>query len=241
MNVIASRLATTYPDTNKDVGVLVQNFNDRFNGGETTRILVWLLWAVGFVLVIACANVANLLLARAVGRSREMSIRASLGASRARVIQQLLVESVVLAVTSAGLGWLLGVWGVQVFDAALVPAVKPPHIDFAIDYRVIVYLVAITVATALAFGLVPALQLSALDINSTLKDGGNAVGQGRAARLLSTALVVAEVALAVVLLAGAGVMLRSLLNTNRADIGIEPAGILSMNLNLRAAKYPGRR
>ena len=110
MNVIAARLATTYPDTNKDLGVLVQNFNDRFNGGETARVLVWLLWAVGFVLVIACANVANLLLARAVGRSREMSIRASLGATRGRVIQQLLIESAVLATTSALLGWLLGVW-----------------------------------------------------------------------------------------------------------------------------------
>ncbi len=108
MNVIAPRLASAYPETNKDVGVLVQNFNDRFNGGQTTRVLVWLLWAVAFVLVIACANVANLLLARAVGRSREMSIRASLGASRGRVIQQLLVESAVLAVTSAALGWLLG-------------------------------------------------------------------------------------------------------------------------------------
>ena len=239
MNIVASRLATTYPESNKDVGVLVQNFNDRFNGGQTTIVLVWLLWAVAFVLVIACANVANLLLARAVGRSREMSIRASLGASRGRVVQQLLVESAVLAAISAALGWLLGVWGVQVFDAALVPAVKPPHIDFSIDYHVIAYLVAITVATTLAFGLVPALQLSALDINSTLKDGGNAAGQGRAARALSTVLVVAEVSLAVVLLAGAGVMVRSLLNTSRADIGIESSRVLSMNLNLRAQKYPG--
>ncbi len=95
--------------------------------------------------------------------------------------------------------------------------------------------------TMLAFGLMPALQLSALDINSTLKDGGNAAGQGRTARLLSSVLVITEVSLAVVLLAGAGVMVRSLLNTSRADIGIEPDRILSLNLNLRAGKIPGRR
>ena len=236
--VVAARLAAQYPETNKDVLALVQNFNDRFNGGQTTRVLVWLMWAVAFVLVIACANVANLLLARAVGRSREMSIRASLGASRAQVVQQLLVESFLLAALAAAFGWLLGMWGVQVFDAALVPAVKPPHIDFSIDWRVVAFLAGVTVVTALAFGLAPALQLSAIDINASLKDGGNAAGQGRAARFVSTSLVVAEVALAVILLAGAGLMVRSLLNTNRADIGIDPVHILSMNMNLRATKYP---
>ena len=155
MTVIARRLADAYPATNKDLGVVVQNFNDRFNGGETARLLFWLLWAVGFVLLIACANVANLLLSRAIGRSREVSIRASLGASRWRVLRQLLAESLLLASLGAAFGWLLGMWGVGVFDSSLVPAVKPAHIDFAVDWRVIAYLVAITLATAVLFGLAP--------------------------------------------------------------------------------------
>ncbi len=235
---IASRLAVDYPATNAGVGVLVQNFNDRFNGGDTPRLLVWLMWAVAFVLVIACANVASLLLARAVDRSREVSIRASLGAGRWRVVRQLLVESLLLAFLGAGFGWVLGVWGVHVFDAALVPAVKPPYIDFSVDSRVFGFLAAVTIATGVVFGLVPALYLSRLDIASALKEGGNAAGRGRRAAALSFALVVTEVSLAVVLLAGAGLMIRSLMNTYRADIGVNPANILSMTMSLRRTTYP---
>ena len=238
LTTIASRLAAEYPATNKDIGVLVQNFNDRFSGGETPRLLVWLMWAVGFVLVIACANVASLLLARAVDRTREVSIRASLGASRWRVIRQLLVESLLLALLGAGFGWILGVWGVRIFDAALVPAVKPPYIDFSIDYRVLAYLATITIGTGVLFGLAPALHLSRLDLSTALKEGGNAAGRGRRATAVSFALVVTEVSLAVVLLAGAGLMIRSLLNTYRADIGVKPDNILSMTMSLRASRYP---
>ena len=238
LNVIAVRLATEYPATNRNTGVLAQNFNERFNSGDTSRLFVWLLWAVGFVLLIACANVANLLLARAVARAREVSIRASLGASRWRVIRHLLIESLVLATAGAALGCLLAMWGVRIFDAALVPAVKPPYIDFSIDQRVIGYLVIITFATAIAFGLAPALQISRLDINSALKEGSNAAGQGRRVRFVSALLVVTEVSLSVVLLVGAGLMVRSLMNTNRADIGIDTGPILSMALNLRPPKYP---
>jgi predicted permease len=236
--VAAARLAQAYPATNKDIGALVQNFNDRFNAGDTPRLLIWLLWAVVFVLLIACANVANLLLARAVVRTREISIRASLGASRRRIIVQLLGESAVLAALAAAIGLALGVWGVRVFDAALVPAVKPAYIDFSIDARVYLYLTGITFVTALLFGLAPALQLSRLDINTLLKQGGSVAGRSRRARGLSGTLVIAEVALAVVLLAAAGLMIRSLRNTNRVDIGIDPANILSLNVNLRAATYP---
>ena len=238
MEAAASHLASEYPATNKDVGVVVQNFNDRYNAGETGRLLFWLLWAVGFVLLIACANIANLLLARAVGRAREVSIRASLGASRWRVVRQLLVESLLLAIIGGACGTVLGLWGVRVFDAVLVPAVKPAYIDFSVDATVILYLFAITLATGILFGLAPALQLSKLDINATLKDGGNVVGQSRRVRRLSGLLVVAEVALAVVLLTGAGLMIRSFVNTTRADIGVDPAPLLSLSVNLRRTKYP---
>ncbi len=238
MTGIAARLAAAYPATNKESAVLLQSFNDRFTSTETSLLLVSLLWAVAFVLLIACANVANLLLARAVGRSREICIRATLGAGRWRVVRQLLVESVLLAVVGGALGWLLGLWGVRLFDASLVPAVKPPYVDFAMDFRVFAYLAAITLGAGLAFGLAPAWQLSRLDVNAALKEGGGAVGQSRRARFLSGLLVVAEVALAVVLLAGAGLMIRSLVNTYRAEIGMKTDKVLCLSLSLRNRKYP---
>ena len=238
MTLVAARLASAYPATNTDIGVLVQNFNDRYNGGETPRLLFWLLWAVGFVLLIACANVANLLLARAMQRSREISIRSSLGASRWRVIRQLLIESLMLASLAGLLGIVLGIWGVRVFDAVLVPSVKPPYIDFSIDARVVAYLAAITCGTGILFGLAPALQLSKLDLTTALKEGGGVAGQGGRARRVSAMLVVAEVALAVILLAGAGLMIRSMMNTSRASIGIDPRNVLSFSVNLRRTKYP---
>jgi predicted permease len=238
MSTIAGRLSDAYPATNQGVGVLVQNFNDRFNGGETRLVFRSLLGAVAFVLLIACANVANLLLARAVGRSREISIRATLGASRWRVIRQLLVESFLLSAAAATLGWLIAVWGVRVFDAALVPAVKPAYIDFSMDFTVAAYLAAITLGATTVFGLMPALQLGKLDINAALKEGSSAAGQSGRTRFLFGLLVVTEVSLAVILLAGAGLMIRSLVNTFRADIGVNTANVLSMNVSLRNKKYP---
>ena len=238
LSAIAGRLADEYPATNEDVGVLVQNFSDRFNGSETKLVFRSLLGAVAFVLLIACANVANLLLARAAGRSREISIRTTLGASRWRVVRQLLVESFLLATGAAILGWLIAVWGVRVFDAALVPAVKPPYIDFAMDARVLGYLVAITAGAGILCGLAPVLQLTRLDINAALKEGSSAAGSSGRTRLLFGLLVVTEMSLAVILLVGAGLMIRSLLNTFRADIGVNTTHVLSMNVNLRATKYP---
>jgi putative ABC transport system permease protein len=237
-DVVSSRLASAYPASNKDIGALVQNFNDRFNSNDTARLLFWLLWAVAFVLLIACANLGNLLLARAVVRAREISIRASLGATRWHVVRQLLVESLLLAALGGAAGAVLGFWGVRVFDAALVPSVKPAYIDFTVDPRVIGYVCAITAAAGILFGLAPAIQISNVDLVTTLKDGGSVAGQSRRARVLSTLLVVTEVALAVVLLAAAGVMIRSLVNTTRADIGVNPSNVLSMSVNLRRTKYP---
>src|SRR5438552_16410462 len=127
--------------------------------------------AVAFVLLIACANVANLLLARAVDRSREISIRIAIGAGRWRIIRQLLVESVLLSMLGGVLGWLIAIWGLRVFDAAVRSQV-PPWMNFWMDYRGFVFLAAVSIGTGLLFGLAPALRLSMLDVNTTLREGG---------------------------------------------------------------------
>ncbi len=237
MATVAQRLAAEYPQTNKEIVTQVNNFNDQFNGGELKTVFLALLGAVGFVLLIACANVANMLLSRAVGRSREISIRAALGASRWRVIRQLLVESLLLSVTGGLLGWLIAMWGVRVFDRVVIPFGKPAYIQFTMDYRVFAYLAAVTLGTGILFGLAPALRLSKLDVNTALKDGGRgSAGSGRA-RYLAGALVVIEMALAVVLLSGAGLMIRSFLNVYGAQIGVNTADLLTMRLELPDAKY----
>jgi predicted permease len=196
-----------------------------------------LLGAVGFVLLIACANVANLMLGRAVTRAREISIRAALGASRWRVIRQLLVESLLLSFAGGAIGWGLAIWGARLFDAAITPTGKPAWIDFSADYRVLAYLTAISMASGILFGMFPALRLSCLDLNSVLKDGGRGAGAGLRAPFLSSVLVVTEMTLAVILLAGAGLMIRSFLSAYMAPSGIEPAGVLTMRIDLPGQRY----
>jgi predicted permease len=237
VDTVAARLAIDFPQTNKDVAVSVKNYNDQFNGGDLKTVFIALLGAVGFVLLIACANVANMLLSRAVGRSREISIRAALGASRWRVIRQLLVESLLLSVTGGLLGWLIATWGVRTFDRVVIPYGKPPSIEFPMDYRVLAYLAMITIGTGILFGLAPALRLSKLDVNTALKEGGRgSAGSGRG-KYLAGFLVVTEMALAVVLLSGAGLMIRSFMNVYRAQIGVNPADMLTMRIDLPNAKY----
>ena len=177
MTTLARRLATQFPDTNRDSGLLAQRFNEMATPDRLRVVFLALLGAVGFVLLIACANVANLLLARALGRAREISIRAALGAGRWRVVRQLLVESLMLSSAGGVFGWLIAQWGIRTFDAAATPTGKPEWIDFSMDYRAFWYLAAISIGTGLLFGLVPALRLAKLDLNSALKDGAAAPAQ----------------------------------------------------------------
>ncbi|HEV8145128.1 MAG TPA: ABC transporter permease [Bryobacteraceae bacterium] len=237
MTTVARRLATEYPQTNKDVSVRVNNFTDQFNGGNIGMIFSALLGAVGFVLLIACANVANMLLARAVGRTREISIRAALGASRWRVIRQLLVESLLLSTAGGVIGYFIAAWGVPTFDRIVTPLGKPGFIQFTMDYRVFAYFAAITIGTGILFGLAPALRLSKLDVNTALKEGGRGSSGAGRGKYLAGFLVVTEMALAVVLLAGAGLMIRSFLNIYRAQVGVNSADVLTMRINLPEAKY----
>ena len=236
---IMQRLAAAYPATNKDFGGGVIDYNEFFAGNESGIKIIFLamLGAVGFVLLIACANVANMQLARAVGRMREISIRVALGAGRWRVMRQLLVESLMLSIAGGGIGLLLAIWGVRAFDAAVTPTGKPAALDFSMDARAFLYLAAITIGTGLIFGLAPALRLSKLDINTALKDGGRSSSGGGRGKYLSGLLVVTEMALAVVLLAGAGLMIRSFVNAYRSELGFPAANILTMRIDLPPVKY----
>jgi predicted permease len=239
LNGIAARLAAAYPDTNKEIiAVRVETFNERFNGGNIRTVMLAMLGAVGFVLLIACANVANLQLSRSVHRSREVAVRIALGATRWRVIRQLLVESVLLGTLGGVLGLGLAVIGVRLFDRATTDAGKPSWIHFTMDYTVFGYLAAICVLSGILFGLAPALQVTKTNVNEVLKEGGRGNAGGRRARWLTGTMVVLELALTLVLLVGAGLMIRSFLKLYTIDIGIRTENLVSMDLQLPSNKYP---
>src|SRR5262245_14801636 len=237
LNNVAERLARDFPATNKDIKTTVMTFNERYNGGPIRLIFLTLMGAVGFVLLIACANVANLLLARSANRAREISVRVSLGATRFRIVRQLLVESVLLALLSGVLGFGLSLIGIRMFDIAVADVGKPYWIKFTLDGRVFTFLAAICLGTGFIFGLAPALHVSKTDINEVLKEGGRS-GSGLRARRWTSVLIVVELALTLVLLAGAGYMMRSFMTLYQRDVGVETAHLLTMRLQLPNRKYP---
>ena len=238
MDTIARKLASDYPDTNRDITARVMTFNERVNGGPIRLIFLSLMGAVTFVLLIACANVANLLLARSAGRAREMSVRISLGASRWRIVRQLLVESLLLSIVAGLMGLGLALIGVRLFDAATQDVGKPYWIQFTMDAKVLGFFAAICLGTGIVFGLAPALHASKTDLNDVLKEGGRSGSSGMRARRWTSALIVAELALTLVLLSGAGLMMRSFLNLYRMDVGVETSQLLTLRLNLPNQKYP---
>jgi len=241
MDTIGRRLERAYPLTNQGVVPVVQNFHEFFIGPNATMIYGSMWGAVGFVLLIACANLANLLLARSISRSREISVRIALGAGRWRIIRQLLIESVMLSTVGGVFAWWIAKWGVRAYELAANPSTlswSDHLLDYATDYRVLWYCAAISIGTGLLFGLAPALRLSKLDVNATLKDGGRGVTGGGREKHLSALLVIGEVALAVVLLAGAGVAIRSFLNIYSAGVGVKTANVLIALLQLPDARYP---
>ena len=239
MDALAGRLAKEFPDTNKELtGAIVQTFNERFNGGEIRQIFLAMMGAVGFVLLIACANVANLLLSRAAHRSREVAVRMALGASRWRVVRQLLIESIVLGFMGGAIGILLALGGVRLFDAAVADSGKPYWIQFTMDWVVLGYVAAICVLTGVLFGLAPALQVSRTNVNEVLKEGGRGTAGNRRAGVMSGIMVVFELALTIVLLVGAALMIRSFLNLYSQDVGFRTENLMTMRLQLPDFKYP---
>jgi len=235
---INKNLERQYPETNKSMDAEIMTFNQRFNGGPIRIVFLALMGAVGFVLLIACANVANLLLARSARRSREVAVRIALGASRARVIRQLLVESTLLAFLGGVFGWLLSLVGVRLFDMAVSDVGKPYWIKFTMDTTVFGFLVAVCFATGIVFGIVPAFQVSKTNLNEILKESGRGNAGGRRARWMASSMVVAELALTIVLLAGAGLMIRSFMKLYSMDIGVDTSRMLTMRLSLPDKKYP---
>jgi predicted permease len=238
LSAIGRALTAQYPDTNKDVAGWVRSFDEAVNGDPLRVVFGALMGAVAFVLLIACANVANLLLARAAARSREISVRVSLGATRWRIVRQLLIESVLLAVLSGAIGLLLSIGGIRLFDAATAATGQPYYMVFTLDGVVFAYLAAVCLGTAVVFGLAPALHVSRTNVNDLLKEGGRSGGAGMRARRWTAVLMVAELALTLVLLGGAGLMMRSFLNLYRADFGIETANLTTMQLVLPDRSFP---
>ena len=194
--------------------------------------------AVGFVLLIACSNVANLLLARSAERAKEVGVRVSLGASRGRVIRQLLVESVMLSLLGGILGIPLAYAGIRTFDSLTQNVGKPYWMEFWIDPTVLLFFFAICFVTGVAFGLAPALHVSKTSLNEVLKEGGRSGSSGIRARRWTNGLLVVQVALTLVLLAGAGFMMRSFFVLYRLDLGFETPRVLTMQINLNDRKYP---
>src|SRR5580692_5002183 len=231
MDAVARNLAAAYPETNKGSGIAMVPLKTDVVG-SVRGILLVLLGAVSFVLLIACANVANLLLARSTGRSREFAIRSALGASPGRVIRQLLTESVMLGIVGGGIGLLLAKWGTRAILAAL-PETLPRTEEIGIDGHVLFFTLGISVVTGIVFGLVPALKTMRPDMHETLKEGGR--GSSGAQHRTQSVFVAVEMAMAVVLLIGAGLMIRSLAALWNINPGFDARNVLAFDISSTSA------
>ncbi|HEX3878501.1 MAG TPA: ABC transporter permease [Bryobacteraceae bacterium] len=235
--VVSLRLASDYPKDDKDRAALVQTFHQRYNGDQIQLVFSLMMAAVGFVLLIACANVANMMLARALGRRREISIRAAMGASRWRIVRQMLTESLLLSVLGGAAGLGLAAAGVHAFDLATQDVGKPYWVQFAIDYRVFGYFAAVCVVSALLFGAMPALRSSRGDVMSALKDGTRTAGSRHGGRL-SGLLVVFQFSLTLALLLGAGAFMRTFVEKQQVNGWMRNEGLLTGRIDLAKDRYP---
>ncbi len=235
MDAISAQLEAEIPDANRNVRALVTRVQDQVVQNIRPALLL-LTGAVALVLLIACANVANLLLARAVGRQKEIAVRFALGASRLRIVRQLIVESLVLAVAGGGAGLLVASWAVAFLAAAPVAGVPRIH-NIAVEWPVVYFALALSALTGIVFGLVPAIQASQLPIREALNEEGRGGSGSVRHRKIRSVLVVAEVALALALLVGAGLLLRSFSTLTRVDPGFNTTNLLVVNLPLSPRKY----
>src|SRR4030095_16959224 len=234
ITAIAARLEQQYPDTNTRKGLRVESSLAALVG-DVRPALIILLSAVACVLLIACANVANLLLARATNRHKEMDIRAALGAGRLRVIRQLLTESVLLSLLGGAVGLLLAVWWSDLL-IALGKEDIPRAVQVGIDWRVLAFTLGVSLLTGVIFGLAPAFHSSKTDLIESLKDGGRGTSEGARRNRIRNVLVIAELAIAVVLLVGAGLLIQSLWRLQRVNSGLRPENVLTFTMTLPEVK-----
>jgi putative ABC transport system permease protein len=239
LTAVAQRLRQQYPDANRQkLGVTLSPFHEEVVG--SFRLMLWvLLGAVGMVLLITCVNLANLTLARATGRRREMAIRAALGATRRRLVRQLATESLLLALFGAGLGLLLAFYGIGLL-LALSPEILPRAGEVSIDFRVLGFTLALSLLAGALFGLTPAWQATRISLNEELKGSGRGASGGERQNRARSLLVVSEIALSVVLLVGAGLLIKSFLRLQAVNPGFEAENALAIRLSLPKAQYSNR-
>jgi predicted permease len=228
MAAVTNNLAAAFPDADKGISAKLIPLK-RWEVGGVRPLLLVLLASVGFVLLIACVNVANLLLARSTGRTREFAIRAALGATQSRVLRQMLTESVALALTGGALGLLLAAWGTRA-ALGVLPTALPRAEEIGLDTRVLLFTLAISLLAGILFGLAPALKMSPINLQESLKEGARGLSGTR--HRAQSVFIVAEIAMALVLLAGAGLMIRSLTRLWSVDPGFNPRNVLTVGLSL---------
>ena len=236
MTGIGERLAEAYPETNKKLGIALVPLQEQISGDVRPPLLV-LLTAVGLVLLIGCSNVANLLLARGTSRQTEISLRIALGAGRGRILRQLLTESCVLALIGGAAGLLLAQWAMRFLAASLPPSVTSVA-PVRLDSPVLLFTLAISLVTGIAFGLLPAVHVSRARIGEVLRSSGRSSTAGKGRYRLRIVLVGADIALALALMTGAGLLLKSFLQLTRVNLGFRPDHLLSVNLFLPRTGYP---
>ena len=234
LSAINAQLAKQFHETNKGWDVFISTLQERLVR-EVKPSLLALLGAVGFVLLIACANVANLLLARSAARQKEMAIRAAMGASRSRVLRQMLTESILLSAIGGVAGLFLSIWLTDVL-MSMLPEGAPRLEQVGIDYRVLTFALGVSALTGILFGIVPALQASKLDVTSALKEGGRS-GEGHRRTSARSLLLIGEVALSLMLLVGAGLLIKSFLRLQEVRPGFNAHNVLIANLALQGPKY----